>query len=98
MWIGKTLDRESSIHPAVRESLRLAWTVVRLPIVVLLAICEPIVRTVLAGLALLLVMTAGFFILALPLHAFPLFGMLNVAIGLILLLGLYYALLRVLSG
>ena len=68
------------------------------PIAALLAICEPLVRVILAGLALLFVLIAGFFALVLPLHAFPFFGMLGAAVGLVLLLALYHAVLRALSA
>ena len=75
-----------------------AWTIVRLPLAALLAICEPVVRVVLAGLGLLFVLTAGFFALVQPARAVPLMGMLGVAVGLLLLLALYYAILRALSA
>ena len=81
-----------------RYVLGLAWTLVRAPVAALLAICEPLVRVILAGLALLFVLIAGFFALVLPLHAFPFFGMLGAAVGLVLLLALYHAVLRALSA
>jgi hypothetical protein len=74
------------------------WTLVRLPIAALLAICEPVVRIALAGSALVLVFTAGFLALVRPAHAVPLLGMLGVAVGLVLLLALYYGILRALSA
>jgi hypothetical protein len=74
------------------------WVLVRLPIAALLAICEPVVRVVLAGSALLLVFTTGFLALVRPAHAVPLLGMLGVAVGLVLLLALYYGILRALSA
>jgi hypothetical protein len=81
-----------------RYVLGLAWALVRVPVAALLAICEPLVRVILAGLALLFVLIAGFFALVLPLHAFPFFGMLGSAVGLVLLLALYHAVLRALSA
>ena len=87
-YAGRTLSR----------ILWTVWMVVRVPIAALLAICEPVVRVVLAGLALLFVLTAGFFALVLPTHAAPLLGMLGVAVGLLLLLALYYGILRALSA
>jgi hypothetical protein len=77
--------------------LRLGWAAVRLPVLALLVIFEPIVKVVLAGAALLVALTAMFFALVEPLSAFPFGGMLGVAAGLVLLLALYYALLRALS-
>ena len=56
-----------------RYILGLAWALVRAPVAALLAICEPLVRVILAGLALLFVLIAGFFALVLPLHAFAFF-------------------------
>lgn len=95
-----TMRPASSGHPGfvLRRILRTVWTIVRLPIAALLAICEPVVRVVLAGLALLFVLTAGFFALVQPAHAVPLLGMLGVAVGLLLLLALYYGILRALSA
>jgi hypothetical protein len=78
--------------------LRLGWAALRLPVVALLVIFEPVVKVLLAGAALLVALTAMFFALLEPLSAFPFGGMLGVAAGLVLLLALYYALLRVLSA
>lgn len=91
--------RSASGYPVsvVFRILWTVWTIVRLPVAALLAICEPVVRVVLAGLALLSVVTAGFFALVQPARAVPLMGMLGVAVGLLLLLALYYAILRALS-
>lgn len=80
------------------RTLWTVWTIVRLPVAALLAICEPVVRVVLASLALLFVLTAGFFALVQPVHAVPLLGMLGAAIGLLLVLALYYGILRALSA
>ena len=82
----------------IRYILSLAWALVRAPVAALLAICEPLVRAILAGLALLFVLIAGLFALVLPLHAFPFFGMLGAAVGLTLLLAVYYAVLRAFSA
>jgi hypothetical protein len=70
---------------------------VRLPLLALLAILEPVMRVLLAGAALLTTLTALFLALVRPLGTFPFFGMLAVSIGLVLLLTLYYAVLRRLS-
>jgi hypothetical protein len=78
--------------------LRLGWATVRLPILALLVIFEPVVKVLLAGSALLLALTAAFFVLVRPISAFPLAGMLGVAAGSVLLLALYYAILRALSA
>jgi hypothetical protein len=52
----------------------------------------------LAGFALLLVLTALFFALVRSPDTFPFLGMLGVSTGLVLILALYYAVLRVLSA
>jgi hypothetical protein len=77
---------------------RLAWTVIRLPIFALLVILEPVVRLLLAGGALLITLTAIFYGLVRPLPHVPVFGMLGLAVGLFLLLALYYAALRALRA
>ena len=82
---------------ALSGTLRAVWLAVRLPLFALLAILEPVVRALLAGVALLVTLTALFLALVQGLAAFPFFGMLAVAVGLVLLLALYYAVLRRLS-
>jgi hypothetical protein len=77
---------------------RATWAALRLPILALLVILEPVVRMVLAGFALLMTLTALFFACVRPLPAFPFWGMLAVAIGSVGLLALYYALVRLFSG
>ena len=78
--------------------LWLLWQAVRLPTLAFLIIIEPIVRVVLAGGALLLVLTAFFYRLFTPVPHFPFWSLLAMGIGSMLLLMLYYALLRLLSG
>ena len=77
--------------------LRAAGTTLRLAILAVLVVLEPVVRVVLAGSALLVALTALFFALVRPLSAFPLWGMLAVTAALVMLLALYYAILRVIS-
>jgi hypothetical protein len=77
--------------------LRAAGTTLRLAILAVLVVLEPVVRVVLAGSALLVALTALFFSLVRPLSAFPLWGMLAVTVALVMLLALYYAILRVIS-
>jgi hypothetical protein len=78
-------------------ALRAAGTTLRLAILALLVVLEPVVRVVLAGSALLVALTALFFALVRPLSAFPLWGMLAVTAALVMLLALYYAILRAMS-
>lgn len=77
--------------------LRGVGLAVRLPLFALLTILEPVVRVLLAGVALLVTLTAVFLALVRPRGTVPFFGMLAVAAGLVLLLALYYAVLRRLS-
>jgi hypothetical protein len=76
---------------------RAAWTLIRLPVLALLVILEPVARIVLAGSALLLTLTALFWGALLGLSAFPFWGMLALAISAWLLLVFYYALVRLFS-
>ena len=77
--------------------LWLAWQVVRIPTLAFLVILEPLVRVILAGAALLIVLMALFYrFIGMP-H-FPFWTMLSFGIGSALLLALYYAVLRLLSG
>jgi hypothetical protein len=80
-----------------RGTLRVIWHAVRLPVYVLLVILEPVVRFILAALALLGVLTALFLKLYGVPH-FPFTLMLGASVGLGLMLVGYYALLRLLSG
>jgi hypothetical protein len=77
--------------------LRAAWTLIRLPVLALLVILEPVARVVLAGFALLMTLTAFFWVAVLGLSAFPFWRMLALAIGAWLLLAFYYALVRLFS-
>jgi hypothetical protein len=83
---------------AVWAVLRVSWKLVSFPLLALLIILEPVVRFLLAGLALLLVLTAFFWKLAAPppVHA-PFLALLAAAVGCIALLTLYQWLLRLLS-
>jgi hypothetical protein len=60
-----------------------------------LVILEPVVRVVLSALALLSVLMAFFFEYATELPDFPFLGMLGFAVGCVLVLIVYYGLLRI---
>jgi hypothetical protein len=77
--------------------LHVAGTMLRLAILAVLVVLEPVVRVVLAGSALLVALTALFFALTRPLSAVPLWGMLAVTAALVMLLAFYYAILRAIS-
>jgi hypothetical protein len=78
--------------------LWLAWQAVRVPVLVLLTILEPIVSTVLVAAALLGTLTALFWKLASNRPDFPFLGVLALSVGCFLLLTLYHAVIRLLSG
>jgi hypothetical protein len=77
--------------------LSLLWRAIRIPALALFVILEPVVRVVLAGVALLLVLTALFY-RAIGMPHFPFWTVLALGVGSALLLALYYALLRLLSS
>jgi hypothetical protein len=80
----------------VLGSLRCLWLLVRLPVLTLLVILEPVVAFVLGGLALAGVLTTIFFKLIDAPH-FPAWTMLCLSVGLGLALVVYEAVIRVLS-
>ena len=77
----------------LRGTLRLLWHALRLPVLMFLAILEPVVRLILGTLALLGVLTALFFKFYGVPH-FPFALMLGMSVGFGLMLVGYYALLR----
>ncbi len=78
--------------------LWLAWQAIRLPILTLLVMFEPIVNFALSALALLIALTAFFWKLATSKLYFPFWTIVAVSLACVLLLALYHALIRILSG
>lgn len=78
--------------------LWLIWQAIRVPVLALLTILEPIVSTVLVAAALLGTLTAFFWKLASNRPDFPFLGVLALSVGCILLLTLYHGAIRLLSG
>ncbi len=77
--------------------IRWLWRATFLPLLMLLVILEPVVRFVLAGLALLgLVTTLFFAIFGAP--GFPIWIMLSLSLGFAIALIPYHALIRALSN
>jgi hypothetical protein len=76
--------------------LGFAWQLILIPVLTLLVILEPIVTFVLAGLALLGVLTTLFFKLAGP-PGFPVWTMLAISVGFAIALVPYHVLIRLLS-
>lgn len=76
----------------------LAWQAIRLPILALLVVFEPLVNFALSALVLLVALTAFFWKFADPRSGFPFWTILAAALVCVLLLALYHALIRLLSG
>jgi hypothetical protein len=87
------MRRDNESH---REIIRWLWHVVRLPIVMLLVILEPVVALACGALALLGVLTTVFFKLIAAPH-FPTWTMLTISISFGLALVLYEGAIVVLS-
>ena len=85
-------------HDTRGLALRAVWTLVRVPILALLVILEPVARLILAGFALLMTLTALFWFAVGGLSVLRLWEMLGLGVGAWLLLALYYALVRSLSA
>lgn len=79
-----------------REALRWIWRLVRLPIVTVLVILEPVVSLVFGGFALLgVLMTLFYTLIRLP-H-FPTWTMLTLSVGFGLAVRLYRGLILILA-
>ena len=74
-----------------------AWQAIRLPVLTLLVMFEPIVNFTLSALALLVALTAIFWKLADP-KPFPFWTILAASLACVLALALYHALIRALAG
>ncbi len=83
-------------HNVAALILWLLWHCVRLPVLLLLAILEPVATFVLGSLALLGALTAFFWKFVGPPH-FPFFLVLGISLGFELVLVLYHKLLAFLS-
>ena len=84
-------------HDARGLALRAIWALVRVPLLALLVILEPVARLILTGFALLMTLTAFFWAAVGGLSAMTFWRLLGLGVGAWLLLALYYALLRALS-
>lgn len=92
--VKRTLNIGSDLG---RGALWLGYQAVRLPILSFLVILEPIVRTVLSGLALMGVLTSFVFEFSGAAPNFPFWLMLAISIGCVLALAAYYGAIRLLS-
>lgn len=78
-------------------ALRLVWTAIRMPVLSVLVVMEPVVCGVLSAIAVLGVLVALFFQFVVGLPDFPFGMMLGVSAGLAFLLVPYYLLIRLFS-
>ena len=76
----------------------LAWQGIRLPILALLVMFEPIVNFALTALALLIALTALFWKFVDSKPGFPFWTIVAASLACVLLLALYHALIRILYG
>ena len=90
-------ERTRQIAGGIAVALvKLAWLAIRLPVLLVLVILEPIVTALCGTLALLGVLTTIFFLLVGPPH-FPWITMLAVSLGFVIALVPYYGLIELLS-
>lgn len=87
--------RDSAGERVVLALLWCLWQVIRLPLLGVLVILEPVVRFVLSAFALVMMLTAFFFEFT-STRPFPFLGVLAVALGAFGLLVLYEGLIRLL--
>jgi hypothetical protein len=83
--------------PHFFPSIRWLWRVACLPVLMVFVILEPLITFVLAGLALLGLLTTLFFYLVGP-PGFPAWTMLTLSLGFAIALVPYHALIRLLSN
>jgi ABC-type polysaccharide/polyol phosphate export permease len=96
-WHTAEASSQHAVGTIIRRAFRVAIGGVRLPILAVLVILEPIVRFVLATVALLGIITAILFESSAAAPTFPFWGMIGFSIGCVLVLALYYALMRLLG-
>jgi hypothetical protein len=88
------LQSQSEVAQVSRSALNLTWQVLRIPFATVLVLLEPIVGFVLAGLAILGVIAALFRAVAGVGPNVAVWSMLALSAGSLLLLALYYAVIR----
>lgn len=91
------LSEGSALLDLLRGVLLFIWCVVRVPIGIILAFLEPLVRLALMGIAVASVITAFVYEGSSVTPAIPFWVMIGVSFGCVVLLALYHGLLRWLS-
>jgi hypothetical protein len=95
---SKTVNPSAYPHLKTLPRLgQMAWLVVRIPILAFLVVLEPVVSFVLAGCALLGILTTFFFKWTSADPRFPFWTMLGISIGFAIVLILYDGLIHLLS-
>lgn len=82
----------------IQALLRSAWWAIHVAAFALLVLLEPLVRVALCGLAFVGVLTALVIKLAAHRPDFPFWGTLGLSIGCVLLLSVYYGVIRILAA
>lgn len=90
-------DEGSALWDLLRGALLFIWCVVRVPIGIILAFLEPLVRLALIGIAVASVITAFVFEGSSVTPAIPFWVMISLSFGCVVVLTLYHGLLRLLS-
>lgn len=90
-------DSQSWIAAAGRSALRVTWHTIRLPILTLLVLMEPLICWLLSLAAILGVLTALFWEFFSPRPHFPFWTVLAISVGVGMLQIPYYLLVRLFS-
>ena len=90
-------DDASAIADLLRGILLFIWCMVRVPIVIVLAFLEPVVRLLLIGIAVLSLLSGLVYLGSNVVPAIPFWVMVCVSIGCVMLLAVYQYVLRLLS-
>lgn len=104
LWRDRTTVRDviaGTAHIAlacIAAVLWIAWQAIRLPLIAFLVILEPLVTFMLSVLALLIALTALFWVFVDPRACFPFWTLLGASLVCVLVLALYHVLMRSLSG
>jgi hypothetical protein len=83
---------------AARYLAWMIWRLVRLPLLALLILLEPFVRTILSGVSLLGIVSTLVFKTVASSRGFPLWGTLTLSLGCMMVLMGYYTVIRALLG
>lgn len=97
MRVARRTDDENAIADLLRGSFLFIWCIVRVPIFIVLAFLEPIVRLLLIGIAVLSLVSGLAYLGSSVAPAVPFWVMVCVSLSCVTLLSAYQYLLRLLS-